>query len=170
MLAALEQLDRRPRPPQVQAPAASATPIAPVEPAASAAPARSYHTGIRSRGPLLGLIVPVMVGVTGLMLLRNSDSMARGVAGFVLVMLAAPVLTVVGVPFRSGAGLYFAAAAGSAMLWVLLGVLAARRSTRATVAVWSKFWGEYLVLVVSVWVGVAVAMAAANLVLGRALL
>jgi hypothetical protein len=152
-LAALEQMDR--------------VPVAPPEPRATG---RSYRRSIRSRGPLLALLVPAVMAVSGLLVLRDNDSTMRGIVGFVLVMFAAPLLTVAGVPLRSGTAVYIAAAAGSAALWLLVGVVASRRATRGTIATWAKFWGEYWVLAASVWLGTAVAMVAANLVMGRALI
>lgn len=156
VLAALEQLDR----------------VLPGRPQAapSQSPRRSYRRSIRSRGGVLALLVPALVGCGGLLLLRDNTSTLRGVAGFVLVTLGAPVLTVAGVPFRSGAGLYAAAVAVSATLWFAVGLVAARRATRDTIPTWSRFWGEYAVLLASVWVGTALAMVAANLVLGRTLI
>jgi hypothetical protein len=157
VLAALEQLDR-PSPPQ---PAGAAQMVA-TRP--------SYRRGIRSRGPLLAVVFPTLVAGAGLMLLRGNESTAHGLLGFALVVLGAPLLTVAGVPLRSGAGVYAAAAAGSALLWFCIGVVAARRATRDAIATWRKFWGEYLVLLMAVWAGTVLALVAANLVLGRALI
>ena len=118
----------------------------------------------------MALVVPALAGLVGLMLLRGNDSTTRGVGGFVLVMLAAPLLTVAGVPLRSGASVYLAAVVASAVLWLLLGLIASRRATRTTVATWGRFWGEYLVMLCAVWVGTVLAIVAANVVLGRAVI
>ena len=93
---------QQPTGPQALGPA---TQVAPVQHHQRA----SYRGSIRSRGPLVALVVPALAGVVGLMLLRGNDSTTRGVGGFVLVMLAAPLLTVAGVPLRSGVGVYLAA-------------------------------------------------------------
>ena len=106
-------------------------------------------------------------GGLGLVLHRGSTSAARGIGGFALAVLAAPGLLVAGVPLRGGAGLYAVAAAGSALLWMLLGAIAARRATRSPVATWRDFWREWLWLALAVWVGVGLSLVAANFLLGR---
>jgi hypothetical protein len=111
----------------------------------------------------------VALGVVSLLLLRSHTSLVRGVAGFLTAVLAAPGLLVAGVPLRSGRGVYLAAVVGSAVLWMLIGAIAARRATRVPVASWRDFWREYLWLAIGVWLGVVVALVAVNLVFGRAL-
>ena len=69
-----------------------------------------------------------------------------------------------------GAGLYLAATAGSAVLWLLIGIAASARATRTPVASWGDFWKEYLWLAGAVWLGVIAALVAANLILGGAFL
>jgi len=84
-------------------------------------------------------------------------------------VFAAPGLLVAGVPLRSGRAVYLVAVAGSAVLWMLIGAIAARRATRLPVASWRDFWREYLWLALGVWLGVVAALIAVNLVFGRAL-
>ncbi len=103
------------------------------------------------------------------MMLRGHTSTARGVAGFVFAILAAPGLLVVGAPLTTGSGAYVPAILGSAVVWFAFGVVAARRATRIPVAAWGDFWREYIWMAAGLWVGVIGALLAANLVLGRAL-
>ncbi len=124
---------------------------------------------MRTIGPLLALVPPAVVGVVALGLLRDSTTATTGVAGFVLAVLAAPLLPVLGAPLRSGTGLYLLAAAGSAAVWLVLGAMAAVRATRDPRSGWGRFWGELGWMVLCVWVGVALAVLATNLVLGRLL-
>lgn len=127
---------------------------------------RAYRTTLRTRGPLVALLVPAVCAAAGLGLLQGSSSTVRGVGGFLLTVLAAPALLVLGAPLRSGSGLYLAAGVASAVLWLLLGALASRRATRRPVASWRDFWREYLWLLGGCWVGVVLALAATNVVLG----
>ena len=93
-----------------------------------------------------------------------------GIVGFLLALLAAPALLVVGVPLSSGAGVWIVALLGSALLWLLLATVATRRATRSPVATWADFWRQYAWLAGGVWLGTLLALVAANLLLGRTLL
>ena len=119
---------------------------------------------------MVALVIPTLLGVLALVMLRNSTSTGRGVGGFVAAVLAVPLLPAFGAPIRSGGGLYVLAVVTSAVLWLLIGAVASRRATRGPTARWSAYWAEYLLLLLSVWVGVALSLVAANLVMGRALL
>jgi hypothetical protein len=130
---------------------------------------RAYRTKLRASGPFVALVPPGVLGVVALLLLRGHSSLARGVGGFLIAVFAAPGLLVAGVPLRSGHAVYLVAVAGSAVLWMLLGAIAARRATRLPVASWRDFWREYMWLALGVWLGVVAALIAVNLVFGRAL-
>ncbi len=118
---------------------------------------------------MVALLPPGVLGGVALVLLRGHTSFVRGIAGFLTAVLAAPGLLVAGIPLRTGSGVYVAAIAGSAVLWMIVGAIAAWRATRLPAASWRDYWREYLWLAVGVWVGVVVALVAVNLVLGRAL-
>lgn len=130
---------------------------------------RAYRSKLRGSGPLVGLIPPAALGLLSLLLLRGHTSLTRGVAGFLTAVLAAPGLLVAGVPLRSGKSVYLGSVAASAVLWMILGAIAARRATRVPVASWRDYWREYVWLAAGVWMGVVVALAVVNLIFGRAL-
>jgi hypothetical protein len=130
---------------------------------------RAYRSKIRGSGPFVALLPPLVLGCFSLLLLRGHTSLARGVGGFVTAVLAAPGLLVAGVPLRSGRNVYLFAVVGSAVLWMIVGTIAARRATRHPAASWRDFWREYAWLALGVWLGVVVALAAVNLIFGRAL-
>ena len=142
-------------------------------PSATVAPIRrgpkAYRRQVRQGGPIAGLLIPAMIGLIGLLLLRNNTQTWRGIGGFLLAIVAAPVLLVTGAPLTTGHS-YTLALLGSAALWVLLGTIASRMATRTPVATWRDFWREYLWLAGGVWVGIGVALVAANLILGGAFL
>jgi len=131
---------------------------------------RAYRRRIRRVGPLVALLPPAILGATALLLLRNNTSTIRGVLGFLIAVLAAPGLLVGGAPMKGGIGLYIAAAVGSGVLWLLIGIAATARATRTPVATWGDYWKEYLWLAGAVWLGVIGALVAANLILGGAFL
>lgn len=134
-------------------------------------PARgSTRQAIRTTGPFVALLPPAVLGAAALLTLLGSTGASRGVPGFVAAVLAAPLLPVLGAPMRSGTSLYLIAAAGSAVVWMVLGAVAAARATRDPAAGWGRFWGEFVWLMVCVWIGVVLSVALTNLVLGRVLL
>lgn len=130
---------------------------------------RAYRSKLRSSGPVVALLPPGLLGVVSLLLLRGHTSIVRGVAGFLTAILAAPGLLVAGAPLRSGRSVYLGAVVGSALLWMVVGVIAARRATRIPAASWRDYWREYIWLAAGVWLGVVVALGAVNLIFGRAL-
>lgn len=131
---------------------------------------RAYRGRIRRLGPVLGLLPPAVMGALAWWLVRDNTSTIRGVSSFALAVLAAPGLLVAGVPLAGDGAVRLIAIVGSAVLWLVLGVAAARRATRTPVASWRDFWREYLWLAAGVWIGVVGALVVANLILGRTLL
>ncbi|MEY4338217.1 MAG: hypothetical protein RLZ14_67 [Actinomycetota bacterium] len=131
---------------------------------------RQYRSHIRRRGPWLGLVPPAVAGVAALWLVHGDGSTLRGALGFLLAVMAAPTLLVAGVPLTTGASVYGLALVGGAVWWLALSAVAARRATRVPVATWADFWREYAWLAAGVAVGAVLALVAADLVLGRALL
>ncbi len=132
--------------------------------------ARARIGKIRRTGPFVALLLPGALGLISFVMLRSSTTTTRGVGGFALALFGAPLLPAFGVPMRTGSGAVLAAAAASAVLWFLVGALAAGRATRIPTSGWGRFWAEYLWLCLCVWVGALLAVVAANLVLGRVLL
>ena len=130
---------------------------------------RAYRTRLRVLGPIAALLPAALMGLAALVMLRGNTSLARGVGGFALAIFAAPGLLAAGVPLSTGASTYGVAIVASAALWLLIGVLASRRATRSPVATWRDFWREWAWPAAGVWIGVAVALGVADLVLGRTL-
>jgi hypothetical protein len=133
----------------------------PARPARQAPP--SVDAGAAQRyGWLAALLLPAALGVLAV-LLRSAEAPSRlGAFGFVVAVLAAPLLPVVGIPLRSGTTLVLVGIAASAVLWMVLGWWASRRSRS-----WPGFAVEFGWMVLAVWLGSGLAALAANLVLGR---
>jgi hypothetical protein len=129
----------------------------------------AYRSKLRNSGPIVALMPPALLGAVSLILLHGHTSLVRGAAGFLAAIFAAPGLLVAGVPLRSGPSVYLVAVIGSAVLWMLIGVVASRRATRLPAASWRDYWREYLWLAIGVWLGVVAAVAAVDLIFGRAL-
>ena len=77
---------------------------------------RWYRRRIRFWGPLLGLLVPGLVGAVAYLALRVSDAPWSGAVGLIGGVFAAPVLLLVGAPFGDR-DLYPLAVGASAVVW-----------------------------------------------------
>ena len=130
---------------------------------------RAYRTRIRSWGALVGLVVPGIVGGSAYLALQLSDATWSGPYGLVGGYLGAPALLAVGAPFGDR-GLYPLAAIASAVMWMLIGFLAARRATRNPMASWADYWRHYLWMLGGIWFGVAVGLAIATVRIGTGVL
>ena len=131
---------------------------------------RAFRYRLRRLGPVAALVPSLALGAAAFALLHGNTSTSRGVAGFAATMLSAPALLAFGIPLATGSQRFLLGLAVSAALWLVVGLVAARRATRSPVATWRAFWREYLWLAVGVWFGVVVALVAIELVVGRALL
>lgn len=130
---------------------------------------RWYRSRIRTLGPFAALIVPAIVGAIAYLSLQWFDSALSGAVGLVGGVFAAPALLVAGAPFGDR-DLYPFAVVASAVMWMLVGFLAARRATRNPMATWSDFWRHYAWLCAGVWVGAGAALAIAGVSVSRSLL
>ncbi len=131
---------------------------------------RAFRYRLRRVGPIAGLIPAALLGVVAFVLLHDNTSTPRGIAGFAATLLAAPALMAFGVPIESASSRLLLGIAASAALWIVIGLVAAFRSTRSPVASWRDFWREYLWLAAGVWLGVAGALLVIEVSLGRLLL
>lgn len=124
---------------------------------------------MRTYGSAMANLPPAVLGLVALFALHRGST-PMGVFGFGCALFAAPVLLVAGAPLATGGGVYALAILGSAVLWAVLGAIAARRATRRPAADWRDFWREYAWLALGVWVGVIGALVAVQLLVGGALL
>jgi len=129
---------------------------------------RWYRGRIRSRGPLLALLPPLVLGVLALVLINVGNSSGTGLTGLVLAVMAAPGLLVVGAPFSSST-IWPVGLALSVVLWLVVGYVAAKRATRNPMATWSDFWRDFAVLAVGVCLGAGVAVTVAKIAVGEVL-
>lgn len=129
---------------------------------------RWYRNRIRIRGPLAALIVPSIVGVVAYGSLQLFDTAWSGVVGLVGGVLAAPVLLFVGAPFGDR-GWYPLAVLASAVLWMVVGFVAALRATRNPLADWREFWKQFIPLLLGVWAGASAALLIATASIGDTL-
>jgi hypothetical protein len=129
---------------------------------------RWYRNRIRIWGPLLGLLVPGIVGAVAYLALRWSDAAWSGAVGLIGGVFAAPGLLAVGAPFGER-GLYPVAILGSVVLWLFVGFLASRRATRTPIAMWDDYWRHFAWMCGGVWLGCSLALGIAALVISDSL-
>jgi hypothetical protein len=130
---------------------------------------RWFRLRIRSRGPFLAVLPPLALGAFSLLVLKLFDGKVSGYVGLVTGVFAAPLLLVVGAPF-SDSSLYSIGVALSAMMWLIVGAVAARRTTRNPMASWADFWRTYFWLAGGIWLGASVALLIAKYSVGQALI
>ena len=106
--------------------------------------------------------MPAIVGAVAYFSLHLFDTAWSGAVGLIGGVLAAPALLAAGAPFGDR-GLYPLAVAASGLLWLFVGLLAARRATRNPMATWSDFWRHYAWMCAGVWAGAALALGVAAL-------
>ena len=92
-----------------------------------------------------------------------------GAVGLIGGVCAAPCLLLGGAPFGEQ-DLYKLAIAASGLLWLLVGFLAARRSTRNQMAVWDDYWHHFAWMCGGIWPGCCLALGIAALVISDSLI
>lgn len=130
---------------------------------------RWYRRRIRFWGPFAALVLPGVIGLIAYGSLQLFDTSWSGAVGLLGGYLAAPALLAVGAPFADRS-IYPLAVVASAVLWLLVGLLASRRATRNPMATWDDYWRHYLWMVFGIWVGVAIALGVAMSQIGDSVL
>jgi hypothetical protein len=130
---------------------------------------RWYRSRIRTFGPLLALVPPVVLWIVERVGREVLDGKIRIGWSVVLRAIAAPGLLVVGFPLGRSS-LHPLGIAISVAFWLVLGYAAARVATRSPVAQFRDFWRAYAWLAGAVVVGVIVALIGATVLLDQSLL
>lgn len=105
------------------------------------------------------------IALVAALLLVGSDSVWRGVPGFVLAIVALPTLPMTGIPVMGGSVRWLVAIVTSAAVWFVVGTVAARRSSSRAVASWPEWRREWARLAIGIWAGALVGIAVAGTVL-----
>jgi hypothetical protein len=108
---------------------------------------------VRRYGAFAALLAPAVAGGIGALLLWGSDTAWRGVPGFTLLVAAAPIMPLAGVPASGGSDRYLIAGVLSAVLWMVIGFVASRRATRMPIATWYDWRTEYIRLALGASLG-----------------
>ena len=120
---------------------------------------------VRKRGGVVAVAMSASLALVGLILLALPGSLL-GILGYLILVIALPVLSIAGVPAVSTFASYILATLASAAIWFALGHVSAIRATRRAVAGWPEWAREFRPLAIGVAIGAVLALALSAIVLG----
>ena len=120
---------------------------------------------VRKRGGVVAVAMSASLALVGLILLALPGSLL-GMLGYLVLVIALPVLSIAGVPAVSTFASYALATVASAAIWFALGHVSAIRATRRAVVGWPEWAREFRPLAIGVAIGAVLALALSAIVLG----
>jgi uncharacterized membrane protein YfcA len=120
---------------------------------------------VRKRGGVVAVAMSASLALIGLILVALPGSLF-GMIGYLVLVIALPVLSIAGVPAVSAFTSYAFATLASAAIWFALGQVSALRATRRAVAGWPEWTREFWPLAIGVAIGAVLALALSAIVLG----
>jgi hypothetical protein len=120
---------------------------------------------VRKRGGVVAVAMSASLVLVGLILLALPGSLL-GMLGYLILVIALPVLSIAGVPAVSTFASYTLATMASAAIWFALGHVSAIRATRRAVVGWPEWVREFRPLAIGVAIGAVLALALSAIVLG----
>jgi len=120
---------------------------------------------VRKRGGAVAVALSASLALFGLILVALPGSLL-GMLGYLILVIALPVLSIVGVPAVSTFASYAIATLASAAIWFALGQVSAIRATQRAVAGWPEWVREFRPLAIGVAIGAVIALVLSGIVLG----
>jgi hypothetical protein len=121
---------------------------------------------VRRRGALMGVAVAAGLFVASALVGWLTDGVIGGALSFVLLVMAIPVMPVLGMPVAGGSGRFMAAVAASGAIWLIIGHLVASRVARQPVVGWREWSREFVVMGAGLWIGALAGLGIAAVALG----
>lgn len=104
--------------------------------------------------------------IVGLVVAWLVDGPVGGALSFFFLVMALPVMPMLGMPAAGGGTRLLLAIAASAALWWFLGQIAAGRVSRRPVVGWREWMREFAVVGLGLWLGAAGGLLLGALILG----
>lgn len=123
---------------------------------------------MRRRGGLTGVAASLGIFVMTWLAGRILGGAPGGIAAFIGMVAAFPLMPVAGVPAASGTVRVWGAALASLVVWWFLGQMVAGRVTQRPVAGWREWTREFVVLGSGLWLGAVGAVLLSAFFLGMA--
>lgn len=120
---------------------------------------------MRKRGGIVAVALSTSLALVGLILVALPGSLF-GMIGYLVLVIALPVLSIAGVPAVSALTSYIVATVVSAAIWFALGQISAIRATQRAIAGWPEWVREFRPLAIGVAIGAVLALALSAIVLG----
>lgn len=120
---------------------------------------------VRKRGGIVAVALSASLALVGLILVALPGSLF-GMIGYLVLVIALPVLSIAGVPAVSALTSYIVATVVSAAIWFALGQISAIRATQRAIAGWPEWVREFRPLAIGVAIGAVLALALSAIVLG----
>lgn len=114
----------------------------------------------------MGIATAIGLWLFGVVIGALFSGAKGGALSFLCVVMAFPVMPVLGIPAAGGTLRLVVGIAVSCALWWVIGQVAAARVTHHPVVGWREWSKEFVTLAIGLWVGAVGSLALAGLALG----
>ena len=121
---------------------------------------------VRRRGGLVAVGIAASLWLIGVILKALLSGPIGGAVSFILMVMALPVMPLLGMPAAGTSSRLLVAISLSAVIWWLLGQVVSARVTKRPATGWREWTREFLLVGLGVWVGAAGGLLLGALVLG----
>ena len=121
---------------------------------------------IRRRGGAVAVGIAFALWLTGVVLSWVLPGAIGGALSFMMMVMALPVMPILGMPAAGGGQRLLIAVGLSAVIWWFIGQTVAARVSKRPVVGWREWTREFVLLGLGLWIGAAGALLIGALALG----